>query len=307
MVNQLAVSATDLTAGVAYYGVAPPLDQVANIKAALILTYAGLDDRVNATRPPYEAALKKAGISYTAYVYDGANHAFNDDTNAYATTRPRPSSPGSARLTSSVRSCRPSRARLPKPLLHQRGKHHILSRSNLPAEAIGVWHALPSKIASSRFPTGSCSCCSPRSACATWPAAPSPRSIATTTRIRCTLRDRRRTVLLDLLQNSLSTGMQKQVEIDEPEEDREIEIGAQTAWPVDIGAATEIEGDEVDEDADLEEEEAEEVEADAEAEEPVIEDELPDELLYSWTMTPSGWATTASRRAISMAGGARKH
>ncbi len=86
-------------------------------------------------------------------------------------------------------------------------------------------------------------------------------------------------VPLDLLQNSLIKGMQKHVEIDEPEEDHEIEIGAQTAWPVDIGAATEIEGDEVDEDADLEEEEAEEVEAEAEAEEPVIEDELPDELL----------------------------
>ncbi len=82
MVNRLAVSAPDLTAGVAYYGVAPPLDKVANIKAALILNYAGLDDRVNATRPPYEEALKKAGVSYTAYVYDGANHAFNDDTNA---------------------------------------------------------------------------------------------------------------------------------------------------------------------------------------------------------------------------------
>jgi carboxymethylenebutenolidase len=82
MVNQLAVSAPDLAAGVAYYGVAPPLDKVANIKAALILNYAGLDDRVNATRPPYEEALKKAGASYTAYVYDGANHAFNDDTNA---------------------------------------------------------------------------------------------------------------------------------------------------------------------------------------------------------------------------------
>jgi carboxymethylenebutenolidase len=82
MVNQLAVSAPDLTAGVAYYGVAPPLYKVASIKAALILNYAGLDDRVNATRPPYEEALKKAGVSYTAYVYDGANHAFNDDTNA---------------------------------------------------------------------------------------------------------------------------------------------------------------------------------------------------------------------------------
>ena len=82
MVNQLAVSSPDLAAGVAYYGVAPPLDKVANIKAWLVLHYAGLDDRVNATRPAYEEALKKAGVSYTAYVYDGANHAFNDDTQA---------------------------------------------------------------------------------------------------------------------------------------------------------------------------------------------------------------------------------
>ena len=82
IVNRLAVASPDLAAGVAYYGVAPPLDQVANIKAALLLHYAGLDARVNATRPGYEAALKKAGVSYAAYAYDGANHAFNDDTNA---------------------------------------------------------------------------------------------------------------------------------------------------------------------------------------------------------------------------------
>ena len=55
------------------------------------------------------------------------------------------------------------------------------------------------------------------------------------------------TVPLDGLQNSLIKGMQKHVEIDEPEEDHEIEIGAQTAWPVDLGPAMEIDGDEVDE------------------------------------------------------------
>jgi carboxymethylenebutenolidase len=82
MVNRLAVSAPDLGAGVAYYGIAPPLDKVPNIKAALLLHYGALDDRVNATRPGYEEALKKAGVSYTAYAYEGANHAFNDDTGA---------------------------------------------------------------------------------------------------------------------------------------------------------------------------------------------------------------------------------
>ena len=81
-VNRLATLSPDLAAAVAFYGVAPPLDQVPNIKAALLLNYAGLDDRVNATRPGYEEALKKAGVSYQAYTYGGVNHAFFDDTNA---------------------------------------------------------------------------------------------------------------------------------------------------------------------------------------------------------------------------------
>jgi carboxymethylenebutenolidase len=82
MSNLVATASPALAAVVAYYGVAPPLDDVPDIKAALMLHYAGLDDRVNATRPAYEEALKKARVSYTAYVYDGANHAFNDYTNA---------------------------------------------------------------------------------------------------------------------------------------------------------------------------------------------------------------------------------
>jgi carboxymethylenebutenolidase len=80
MVNRLAEAAPDLTAGVAFYGVAPPLDQVGKIKATLLLNYAGLDDRVNATRPGYEDALKAAHVEYTAYVYPNVNHGFFDDT-----------------------------------------------------------------------------------------------------------------------------------------------------------------------------------------------------------------------------------
>jgi carboxymethylenebutenolidase len=81
MVNRLAEAAgPDLAAGVAFYGVAPPLDQVSKIKAVLLLNYAGLDDRVNATKPGYEAALKAAHVDYTAYVYPNVNHAFFDDT-----------------------------------------------------------------------------------------------------------------------------------------------------------------------------------------------------------------------------------
>ena len=81
MVNRLAVAAgPDLKAGVAFYGTAPPLDQVSKIKAALLLNYAGLDNRVNATKPGYEDALKAAHVDYTAYVYPNVNHAFFDDT-----------------------------------------------------------------------------------------------------------------------------------------------------------------------------------------------------------------------------------
>ncbi len=80
MVNRLAEAAPDLSAAVAFYGVAPPLADVPKIKAAMLLHYAGLDQRVNATREAYEAALKAAGIDTTIYVYPGVNHAFFDDT-----------------------------------------------------------------------------------------------------------------------------------------------------------------------------------------------------------------------------------
>ncbi len=50
------------------------------IKAKLLLHYAGLDERINAGIAAYEAALKAAGVDYQIYVYEGANHAFNNDT-----------------------------------------------------------------------------------------------------------------------------------------------------------------------------------------------------------------------------------
>jgi carboxymethylenebutenolidase len=79
LVNQLAVNSPELVAGVAYYG-AQPKEGVDKIKAKLLLHYAGLDERIGAGIPAYEAALKEAGVDYTIYVYDGANHAFNNDT-----------------------------------------------------------------------------------------------------------------------------------------------------------------------------------------------------------------------------------
>ena len=80
LVNQLAVHDPKLDAGVAYYGAQPKAEDVPKIKAAVLLHYGGLDQRINAGIPAYEAALKAAGTKYELYVYEGANHAFNNDT-----------------------------------------------------------------------------------------------------------------------------------------------------------------------------------------------------------------------------------
>ncbi|UOQ96995.1 dienelactone hydrolase family protein [Hymenobacter sp. 5317J-9] len=80
LVNQLAVHDPKLDAGVAYYGAQPKAEDVARIKATMLLHYGGLDQRINAGIPAYEAALKAAGTKYELYVYEGANHAFNNDT-----------------------------------------------------------------------------------------------------------------------------------------------------------------------------------------------------------------------------------
>jgi carboxymethylenebutenolidase len=69
-----------LAVGVPFYGAAPPLDQVADIKARMLLNFAGKDDRINAGWTAYEAALKAAGVHYEAFVYDGVEHGFNNDT-----------------------------------------------------------------------------------------------------------------------------------------------------------------------------------------------------------------------------------
>jgi carboxymethylenebutenolidase len=82
MVNQLAVADPDLQAGVVFYGMSPDATQVPAIKAKLLLHYAGLDERIDASVPAYEAALKQAGVSYTLDMYDGVQHAFHNDTNA---------------------------------------------------------------------------------------------------------------------------------------------------------------------------------------------------------------------------------
>ena len=81
MVNRIAVAAgTGLSAGVAYYGPAPAPAEAARVRATLMLHYAGLDERVNASGRPWVDALKAAGVTTEAFVYDGVNHAFNNDT-----------------------------------------------------------------------------------------------------------------------------------------------------------------------------------------------------------------------------------
>jgi carboxymethylenebutenolidase len=80
MVNDFAVNVPELKAAVAFYGRQPKAEDVSKIKAALQLHYAGLDDRVNAGIPAYEDALKKANVKYELYMYDGAQHGFNNDT-----------------------------------------------------------------------------------------------------------------------------------------------------------------------------------------------------------------------------------
>ncbi|WP_257389256.1 dienelactone hydrolase family protein [Tahibacter caeni] len=80
MSNVLATKVPELAAAVPFYGPAPNLEDVPAIRAPLLLHFADKDERVNATWPPYEAALKANGKSYTAHTYPGTQHGFNNDT-----------------------------------------------------------------------------------------------------------------------------------------------------------------------------------------------------------------------------------
>jgi carboxymethylenebutenolidase len=78
--NQVAVNAPDLAAAVPFYGSQPAPEDVPKIKAAMLIHYAGDDERINAGIPAFEEALKKAGVEYEIYMYEGAGHAFMNDT-----------------------------------------------------------------------------------------------------------------------------------------------------------------------------------------------------------------------------------
>jgi carboxymethylenebutenolidase len=79
-VNMLATRLPDLAAGVAFYGSAPNLEDVPKIKAALVIQSAEVDERINASWPAYEAALKAANVPYERHLYPGTQHGFNNDT-----------------------------------------------------------------------------------------------------------------------------------------------------------------------------------------------------------------------------------
>jgi len=80
MSNNLAVNIPDLLVAVPFYGRQPDVNDVPKINATLQLHYGEMDERVNAGIPAYEEALKKAGKNYQLFIYEGAQHAFHNDT-----------------------------------------------------------------------------------------------------------------------------------------------------------------------------------------------------------------------------------
>ena len=82
MANKLAVADPKLQAAVAYYGSQAKAEDVPKIKASIMLHYGSLDERINAGIPAYEAALKENKKDYQIFIYEGVNHAFNNDTSS---------------------------------------------------------------------------------------------------------------------------------------------------------------------------------------------------------------------------------
>jgi carboxymethylenebutenolidase len=78
--HTLATRLPELNAVVSFYGNHPPAEAAARVKAPLLIHFAGLDERINASWPAYETALKAARVTYTAHQYAGTQHGFNNDT-----------------------------------------------------------------------------------------------------------------------------------------------------------------------------------------------------------------------------------
>jgi carboxymethylenebutenolidase len=78
--HMLSTRLPELNAAVSFYGNHPAAEDAAKVKTPLLIHFAGVDERINAAWPAYEAALKAAGVSYTAHSYAGTQHGFNNDT-----------------------------------------------------------------------------------------------------------------------------------------------------------------------------------------------------------------------------------
>lgn len=78
--HMLATRLPDLAAAVPFYGNHPSAEDAARVKAPLLIHFAAVDERINAAWPDYEAALTAAGVAFTAHVYTGTQHGFNNDT-----------------------------------------------------------------------------------------------------------------------------------------------------------------------------------------------------------------------------------
>ena len=80
VVGAIAVAYPELAAGVPFYGRQPAAGDVARIEAPLLIHMGELDERINAGWPDFEAALKANDKVYEAYIYEGANHGFHNDS-----------------------------------------------------------------------------------------------------------------------------------------------------------------------------------------------------------------------------------
>ena len=80
MVHYLSTQLPDLAAGIPFYGNHPAAEEAIKVKAPLQIHFAGVDERINAAWPAYEAALKAANVRYAAHTYAGTQHGFNNDT-----------------------------------------------------------------------------------------------------------------------------------------------------------------------------------------------------------------------------------
>jgi carboxymethylenebutenolidase len=80
LTNQLAVNMPNLKVAIPFYGRQPEAADVSRIKAVVQAHYGSMDERINAGIPVFEEALKKAGTRYEVFIYEGAQHAFHNDT-----------------------------------------------------------------------------------------------------------------------------------------------------------------------------------------------------------------------------------